>query len=96
MAVNAGCKAKSTEAVKALTECCTAAAPDAVAIFVAELDGVAGANHHDLRGWSIWRHYPGEGSRAMAWLVRESWVAKVRRVRWAGRAGLLEFADPRE
>lgn len=79
--VSAGCKAKSTKAVKTLTECCTVAAPDAVAIFVTEVDGVAGAHHHDLRRWSMWRHYPGERCSVMAWIVRECVVAKARRMR---------------
>lgn len=40
-------------------------------------------------GHSVRRHWPGEGSVAMAWLVRASEKNRVRSMRWKGRAGSL-------
>ena len=60
------------------------------ALFVTELDSCGHQHSCDVQGrFQIHRHYPGEGSRSMAWFVKDSLMPRVREVRWQGRAGSL-------
>lgn len=69
--------------------------PRMFAVHVAELDAIRTTSHECIvLGWIIWRHWPGEGSRSMAWCVRRSDASDVVRVATAGRAHLLEVRPP--
>lgn len=58
---NAGKRAGTANSLQKLILNCMHAAPGLAAIFVSELYGHL--RHRDVqrRGWSIWRHYPGQG-----------------------------------
>ena len=60
--------------------------------FVAELDARDPSHEFvDCEGVHIFRHHPGAGSRAMAWLVDPRYLHCIFDVRWHGRAGAIGF-----
>ena len=46
---------------------------EAAAIFFSENDFIMGPLDLQVTGWQVVRHYSGEGSRAMVWVVKNSW-----------------------
>lgn len=64
--------------------------PDVSFVHVTELDGVRqSVREIDIPGWTAFRWWPGEGSRAMCWLVRSAMAQHVLRVRGLGRCHSL-------
>ena len=69
--------------------------PDIVA--VQELDTYRGKESNlQVPGWKIFRHWPGPGSRACAFLVRSSVVPMIAWKKWLGRAGVVVLKDAEE
>ena len=91
---NAGRRTGTTASLQAPITAFTRAAPAVSAIFVAELDAYFASRCVDMQGWLVWRHYLGEGSVSMAWLVHPGLAGHAQRVTWDSRAGLLEFTAP--
>ena len=66
-------------------------------VFVSELDGSLSETFSEksVRGHTVFRHWPGHGSRAMAFIVNRSVRRHVRRTVWQGRAGSMHvFSNP--
>ena len=71
----------------------TAAAPWWSVIFLTEADAFQDgrAGHHDVH--HTYRHYPGIGSWAMAFLIRKDMGKYVRSCKWRGRCGAIHLCD---
>ena len=60
---------------------------------MSESDGVRNDSHRaqSLFRHKVFRHYPGEGSWAMSWVVNRRFGDMVEDVSWRGRAGSITF-----
>jgi len=62
-------------------------------IFVCELDMAGGSQSYESGDeFYLFRHYPGAGSRAMAWMIAPE-LAHRASVRWTGRVGSLRLVS---
>lgn len=78
-------------AARALWRLAAARVPHLAAVFVAELDFREGESSiTECDDFVIFRNFPGEGCRAMAWLVRHPF-SRVARVSWHGRSAALRL-----
>ena len=73
----------------------TASAPDWAALYMPGFDGYSKDCDPPLSPHRVYRHYPGEGAWAMAWVVNKRYVSSIRRISWHGRAGSLFLESPR-
>lgn len=85
--INAGCRAGTNDALLALLTHCAEHVSALWAVHVTELDAHRTTDlQRQVEGWRVWRHWPGEGSRAMAWCIRRSALHQVVSVSSCGRA----------
>ena len=61
--------------------------------FITEFDGRAATGVAQDPETVVWRHYPGAGSRSMAWILQRPVARMVRWKRWEGQAGALLLED---
>lgn len=98
--MNAGRKAGSPEKLEALVAAASETQPGWMALYVSEFDGHFGTLHSEewstRAGHSVKRHWPGEGSVSMAWIIRASARRRIRSVLWRGRAGSLTLRAEEE
>ena len=65
-------------------------------VFISESDFFAKEDVHiDVSPHLTWRHYPGEGSRAMRFVLRDKYVHLFQSIDWQGRCGLLSVSSGR-
>lgn len=84
------CRAGANDSLAAILTACVDECLNLFAVHISELDPIRTTDAHpDVPGWRIWRWWPGEGSRAMAWCVRKSCVDRVLQVSSLVRAQLL-------
>ena len=63
-------------------------------VFISESDFFAEKNDQiDLSPHLTWRHYPGEGSRAMRFVLRRDFTHLFQSIQWQGRCGLLTLSS---
>ena len=90
VAANVGGKCNSLDAFDATIQCVSEVSPNWSFLFISEFDYSSECRFDtSVSEHKIWRHYPGPGSRAMAWVARNSCEHLVRRCTWEGRAGSL-------
>ena len=90
LAVNAGGKINSSLAFESLLNVVSEIAPSWGFLFVSEFDFCSDPSFDlSVLSHKVWRHYPGLGSRAMAWVARNTVTHLVRSCNWDGRAGSL-------
>ena len=73
----------------------TASNPDWSAVFLPEFDGYTRDTDPPSSDHFVYRHYPGEGSFAMAWVVNRKFENHLLQVDWYGRAGSILLQAPR-
>lgn len=92
VAINAGRKLSTASDWGALVAAVSEWGPMWSIIYVSECDAFRCKREAPgLRACHIWRHWPGHGSVAMAFIVRESWRGSVAHVEWHGRCGALDL-----
>ena len=86
--------AGSAGAVSAITACLNWSFKGWAVAFISELDGFQDSRSVSSSDVTIYRHYPGAGSWAMAWLVSPPYEKFVVAVHWLGRCGCLHLRLP--
>ena len=73
-------------------DCVTASVPDWAVVFLPEFDGYTRDILPPESNHIVHRHYPGEGSFSMAWVVNRDLQSHIKDFSWHGRSGgiLLE------
>lgn len=91
----------SVDALAGFLSAVVADTPRVEFVYISELDGERGRRAApSVPGWRTWRHYPGDGSCAMAWAARASAFHRVVGVCSTGRAmsrqlsGVMSGARP--
>lgn len=93
LAVNAGRAVRTADGRRALRAVLGAHERRWGMVLVSECDGAPTTSLSPaLEGASIHRHWPGEGSVAMAWWILSRFAPQVRRVAWRCRCGLAHCA----
>ena len=91
ISVNAGGKGGDDEGITSIIAAANRAAAWNV-LFVSELDAHLSHEHKvELEGFCIWRHWPGQGSHAMAFIVPACLQSCASRPVWLGRCGVLRI-----
>ena len=90
--LNCGKCCGDTEGQDAVVELVASVLPDWVVIFLSEVDGVR--RHLPPNDYSLhpsFRHWPGEGSFAMMFVIRKCHKHLVKSVKWRGRCGAVHL-----
>ena len=72
----------------------TASIPGWVALFLLEFDGYSRDTTPPQSEHFVFRHYPGEGSWSMAWVINYHFHDYVQGIDWHGRAGSVLLNVP--
>ena len=87
--INAGCKFRNVLALQSWILHCEQANQDFDIAYVSEFDGYMRSNvSMTLAGWTVLRHWR-QGSRSMAWIIRNTCRPLVVWQKWIGRCGGL-------
>ena len=101
VSVNAGGRCRGIDAIDAIIAKIDECTASWAAVYVSELDHTLNSfsvTEVTYSGHKIYRHWPGEGSFAMAWIVNKNMTNFLKRITWSGRAGgiWLQSQDPRQ
>ena len=98
VSVNAGCKASQKQTLHSISAWASAVHPGWMAMFIPECDNFgqrippsAIHSHH-----TVFRHFPGPGSRPMLWMINSKYFHNVQQVLWHGRCGVLHMRVRRQ
>ena len=90
VAINAEGKGGDVSGIRALIHIVSCIEPQWDLIFLSEFDFLSSSNvSFDIGVHRLFRHWPGEGSRAMSWIVNRRINHLVRSISWDGRCGML-------
>jgi len=89
--VNVGRRCGSTEALEAFLLMISDSHPEWAVVFIQELDNSAFPGSACAAAHRVFRHWPGEGSVAMAFVIRDRWRHRLREMRWKGRCGYCQL-----
>ena len=89
---NVACKSSSEDGLQACIDVASAAYPDWSVLFLSECDAIASSSHFIKHSrHRVIRHWPGDGSHAMCFVLRDSLSNLPTRVVPRNRALLLEI-----
>ena len=93
VSLNAGTTLGNSEALEQFILDLEARYPSWSLCFVSEVHALehSGSRIFSCANSRVWEHHPGVGSRAMAWIVRNSVLRYVSDVIWAGRTGSVRL-----